>query len=277
MNEVLKLVEAEMVVRNMSKRTIKAYLGSLRAYMAYCEGVLGLGEGGVRMWDRERVMGFLMGRRKAGNSSSSVNVHLCSIVFLYREVLRAVRNVNVKFGRREQRLPAVLSREEIQKMMEMTLNMKHRLLLAVAYGAGLRVSEVVGLKIGEIDFALGIIHVRQGKGAKDRITVLPHKVVEDLRVLVGDRKAGDVLFESNRGGKLSSRSAQKIFERAIGLAGIVKMATFHSLRHSFATHLLEQGVSIRYVQELLGHEDIRTTQRYTQVSTRVIAGIQSPL
>lgn len=277
MSEILKLVEHEMMVRNMGRRSIKAYLGCLRVYMAYCEGVLGLVESEMRVWNRERVMGFLVAKRNGGNSSSTVNLYLCSIVFLYREVLKAVRRVNVKFGRREQKLPVILSREEIGKMLESVANIKHRLLLAVAYGAGLRVSEVVSLRVCDLDFAAGVIHVRQGKGAKDRVTILPGKIVVDLRGLVEGKKAQDVLFESNRGGTLTSRSAQKIFERALHRAGIARMATFHSLRHSFATHLLENAVSIRYIQELLGHDDIRTTQRYTRVSQEGIGRIASPL
>lgn len=265
-----------MKLRNYSRRTVKAYLGCLRGYFLYCMG-LHLTEEVLGEWSRERVRAFLLLKIDAGKSSSTVNVYLNSILFLYREVLKVVGKVDLKFGKREQRLPVVLSHGEIVRMLEGTANFKHRLMLAVAYGAGLRVSEVVNLRVRDLDFEGGLITVRQGKGNKDRVTVLPEKIVEDVQKLIIGRAAGDFVFGSNRGGKLSTRSAQKVFAQALVRAGIGKAAAFHSLRHSFATHLLEHGVDVRYVQELLGHSNIRTTQRYTHVSRKAIRGIESPL
>ncbi len=270
------MAEEEMKLRNYSRRTVKTYLGCLRGYFLYCMG-LRLGKEALSEWSRERVRAFLLLKIDAGKSSSTVNVYLNSILFLYREVLKVAGKVDVKFGKREQRLPVVLSHGEIVRMLEGTVNFKHRVMLAVAYGAGLRVSEVVGLRVRDLDFEGGLITVRQGKGNKDRVTVLPSMVVGDVRRLIARREAGDLVFESSWGGKLSTRSAQKVFEQALGRAGIHVVATFHSLRHSFATHLLEHGVDVRYVQELLGHSNIRTTQRYTHVSRKAIGGIESPL
>lgn len=277
MDELLKMAEGEMKLRNYSRRTVKVYLGCLRGYFLYCMGDLGLKERILLEWSRERVRAFLLLKIDAGKSSSTVNVYLNSILFLYREVLKVVGRVDLKFGRREQRLPVVLSHGEIVRMLEGTVNFKHRLMLAVAYGAGLRVSEVTALRVRDVDFGGGLITVRQGKGNKDRVTVLPSMVVEDVRKLIVGREAGDFVFGSNRGGRLSSRSAQKVFAQALGRAVVSVAATFHSLRHSFATHLLERGVDVRYVQELLGHSNIRTTQRYTHVSRKAIGGIESPL
>lgn len=277
MNELLRLAEGEMKLRNYSRRTMKAYLGCLRGYFLYGRGELRLREEELSVWNQERVRSFLILKIDVGKSSSTVNVYLNSILFLYREVLKVVGKVDLKFGKREQRLPVVLSHGEIVRMLEGTANFKHRLMLAVAYGAGLRVSEVVNLRVRDLDFEGGLITVRQGKGNKDRVTVLPEKVVGDVRKLITGHEMGDFVFGSSRGGKLSTRSAQKVFEQALRRAGIGKMATFHSLRHSFATHLLEHGVDVRYVQELLGHSNIRTTQRYTHVSRKAIEGIESPL
>ena len=171
----------------------------------------------------------------------------------------------------------VLSRVEIEKVFSATLNTKHRLLLALAYGAGLRVSEIVDLRVGDIDFDELVIHLKQAKGNKDRITVFPEKLVTDIRNLVAGKNTDDFVFASERGGKLTVRTAQKIFENSLKKNAIRKDATFHSLRHSFATHLLENGVDVRYVQELLGHQNIRTTQRYTHVTNPSLKRIKSPL
>ena len=150
-------------------------------------------------------------------------------------------------------------------------------MISLAYGAGLRVSEVVKIRVKDLNFLEKIIYVRQAKGNKDRITVLPEKLLPDLKDFAFKKNKDDFLFESERGGLLTTRTAQKIFSSALLKAGISADATFHSLRHSFATHLLENGTDIRYIQALLGHRSIRTTQRYTQVSASGIRNIKSPL
>ncbi len=162
-------------------------------------------------------------------------------------------------------------------MLDETKNQKHQLLLALAYGAGLRVSEVVNLKVQDLDFAEKTIHLKQAKGRKDRISVLPDKFIDALKRFVSGKDKGDFIFHSDWGGRLTTRTAQKVFEHALAKADIKKPATFHSLRHSFATHLLENGVDIRYVQVLLGHNNIRTTQRYTRVTNPKLQSIRSPL
>ena len=124
---------------------------------------------------------------------------------------------------------------------------------------------------------VGTIHIKNAKGQKDRISVLPNKLIGNLKSLISGKMGNDFVFESERGGKLTTRTAQKVFERALKKSGTAKNATFHSLRHSFATHLLENGVDVRYVQELLGHQNIRTTQVYTHVTNPKIKNIKSPL
>src|SRR3989344_1869259 len=161
--------------------------------------------------------------------------------------------------------------------LESTQNTKHKLLLSLSYGAGLRVSEVIVLKVKDIDFDEMTIHIKNAKGQKDRISVLPEKLIDNLKVLLSEKTSNDFVFASERGGKLTTRTAQKVFERSLKKAEIKKDATFHSLRHSFATHLLENGVDVRYVQELLGHQNIRTTQIYTHVTNPSLKNIKSPL
>ena len=150
-------------------------------------------------------------------------------------------------------------------------------MITLAYGAGLRISEVMDLRVRDMLLDELTLHIKEAKGKKDCITLIPEKLKEDLRSLIAGKEGGDYVFASERGGKLSERTAQKVFERALHAAHITKPATFHSLRHSFATHLLENGVDIRYVQELLGHANIRTTQLYTQVTNPSLKNIKSPL
>lgn len=135
---------------------------------------------------------------------------------------------------------------------------------------------MLNLKVKDLEINDLIIHIRQGKGRKDRISILAENLKSDLESMVAVKKAEDYVFESNRGAKLSSSSAQQVFKQSLNKTKINKNATFHSLRHSFATHLLENGTNLRYVQKLLGHSNIRTTQSYTQVTNPTLQKIKSP-
>ncbi len=183
----------------------------------------------------------------------------------------------IRHSKQSKRLPAILTREEIQHLLNQTRNIKHKTLLALSYSAGLRVSEVVALRVSDIDCISKTIIVRQGKGKKDRMTIMSDKLIVDVRSLTKNRDKNSYVFESNRGGKLTTETAQKVFYQCFFKSGIKKSASFHSLRHSFATHLLENGVDVRYMQELLGHANIRTTQIYTHVTNPSIKNIKSPL
>ncbi len=177
-----------------------------------------------------------------------------------------------------QQLPRILSREEIAKMFKVTTFLKHKALLVTADSAGLRVGEVVRLKVSDIDSKRMTICVTAGKGAKDRDTLLSDTGLTVLREYFRAFKPKDWLFPGeDHGDHLSERAAQEVFRDAKERAGIVKPATFHTLRHSFATHLLEDGVDMRYIQELLGHGSIETTERYTHVTARGMQKVKSPL
>lgn len=216
-------------------------------------------------------------KQSQGNSSSTINLFLNAIKFFYREIVKSQDNIDIKYARRSKKLPVVLSRAAIGRLLHAVKNQKHQLLLALAYGSGLRVSEVTNLKVQDIDLENGLVFVRSGKGDKDRITIFPEKLTVPFKQMLFGREKNGYVFESNRGGKLTTRSSQKIFARAMQYANIQITASFHSLRHSFATHLLENGVDLRYIQTLLGHRNIKTTQLYTQVMTTDIRKIKSPL
>lgn len=149
-------------------------------------------------------------------------------------------------------------------------------MITLGYACGLRVSEVVALKVADLDIVELVLHIKDGKGKKDRITVLPEKLQYDLQNIIAGKSQNDFVFDSNRGGLLTTTSLQKMFRKSLRKANIQKAATFHSLLHSFATHLLENGIDVRYVQKLLGHSNIRTTQIYTQVTNPKLKNIKSP-
>ncbi|MDP2630384.1 MAG: tyrosine-type recombinase/integrase [Candidatus Uhrbacteria bacterium] len=270
LQQALRQTDDLLRLRNYSRRTRDAYQYCLRAY-------LGREDAPAQKCNPDHVKAFLMALYDRGAASQTVTLHFHAIRFYYRDVLGLSVHIPWKTPKRPQRLPVVLSRDEIEKIIITPKNRRHYLILALAYGAGLRVSEVVNLRVGDIDLNELIVTIRQSKGKKDRRTVLPEKLKNDLRSLVAGREVQEYLFESNRGGELSERSAQKIFETALKASGIKKEASFHSLRHSFATHLLENGVDVRYVQELLGHANIRTTQIYTHLTNPALKNIRSPL
>ena len=230
----------------------------------------------------EAIKDFLLEKHDKGYAPQTTNLCLNAVKFFYREVLGSSMRIKIRCAKKSLKLPVVLSRDEIRRVIDAIGNLKHKLMISLAYGAGLRVSEVVGLKVRDLLIGEGLICVCGGKGGKDRITIFPEKLKDEFDLFL-KRKINDIVtgelyvFESNRGGKLTSRTAQKVFENALVKVGIQKSATFHSLRHSFATHLLEDGVNLRYVQELLGHKNIKTTQLYTMVSTDAVRKIKSPL
>ena len=270
MQEYLEKTKQELKLRNYSLKTIKIYLSCLQEYFNFQKI-------NPEKANEEKIKQFLLSKQSKKYSSQTINLYLNAIKFFYREVLKIPQKINLKFAKRSKKLPIVLSRKEIKNIIETIKNPKHKLIISLTYGAGLRISEAINLKIKDIDLEELTIHLKDAKGKKDRITIFPEKIKTDLRNLITDKNSDDHIFESERGGKLTERTAQKIFKNALQKTDIKKNATFHSLRHSFATHLLENGVDVRYVQELLGHQNIRTTQVYTQVTNPKLKNIKSPL
>ena len=181
-------------------------------------------------------------------------------------------------SKKERRLPDVLSQQEVFRLLEAVGNAKHRVIMLLVYSAGLRVGEVVRLKPGDINKDRNLIHVRQSKGKKDRYTVLSQVALEALNMYVEKERPEKWLFVGSQPGRhLTESAVQKVFDKAKEKAGIMKDVSVHTLRHSFATHLLESGTDLRYIQELLGHASTKTTEIYTHVSKRDIGRIQSPL
>ncbi|KKS53112.1 MAG: putative integrase [Parcubacteria group bacterium GW2011_GWA2_42_28] len=268
--DLLAVMEQEMRLRNYSRRTIEAYTRVARELFGFYKKP-------IRELTEEEIKKFLIHKMDNHCSSQTVALYANAINFIFREIYKQADFSPIRHPKKTHRLPEVLSREDVKALLQATDNIKHRTLLALAYGAGLRVSEVMSVRVGDIDIAGKTIRVRQGKGKKDRISVLSDKITPDLEKCMSGKSGSAYLFESERGGKLTTTTAQKVFYQCLRKAGINKPASFHSLRHSFATHLLENGVDVRYVQELLGHQNIRTTQIYTHVTNPSIKNIKSPL
>ena len=270
LQELLDKIENELKLRYYSRKTIKSYLFCLSDYFRYIKNI-------TKDHDASLIKKYLLEKQGRGQSPQTVNLHLNAIKYFYREIFKSNIEINIKFAKTSNKLPVVLSRSEIKKIIDLIGNLKHKILISLSYGAGLRVSEAVNLKIKDVNIEELTIHIKSAKGNKDRITIFPKKIKNNIINLIFDRAGNDYLFLSERGGKLTERTAQKIFGNALKKSNIQKDATFHSLRHSFATHLLENGIDIRYVQELLGHQNIRTTQIYTHVTNPSLKNIKSPL
>jgi integrase/recombinase XerD len=266
----LQKTERELKIKNYSPKTIKSYLYGLRKYFSFKDDNL-------TQLDQENIRNFLLHCEQKQISPQSRNLFLNAIKFYYRNVIKNQQKIDIQSAKKPKSLPVVLSRGEIRKILESPKNAKHKLLLSLAYGAGLRVSEVIALKVQDLDFEELTIHIKLAKGQKDRISIMPESLVDNLKNLIAGKAKNDIVFASERSGKLTTRTAQKVFENVLKNSGIKKNASFHSLRHSFATHLLENGTDVRYVQELLGHQNIRTTQKYTQVTNPKLKNIKSPL
>ena len=226
--------------------------------------------------DIQRYLLYLVQERQV--STSYQNQAINSIKFYYEKVLSGPRKVYyIERPIKEKTLPTVLSEEEVRSILSKVTNLKHKCLLMICYSGGLRISEVLNLRPEDIDSSRMLIIVKGGKGKKDRVTLLSVKLLELLRKYYKQYKPGEYLFTGQMGGKYSARSAQQVLKEASRKSGIKKKITLHTLRHSFATHLLENGTDIRYIQSLLGHASPKTTQVYTHITTKGIDQIKNPL
>jgi len=215
---------------------------------------------------------------KLGYSASYQNIIISAIKMYYNiNGNRRVNTDSLKRPRRSRALPKVFSKEEIMEIFSATKNNKHKLILWLIYSCGLRRSEVINIKLTDLETERGVLHIREGKGNIDRMVPIPQKVWEKIRAYIKGYKPDIYLFEGQTGGKYSVESVYAVFKHSLKLAGIKKDVGVHSLRHSYATHLHEGGLDIRYIQELLGHKSSRTTEIYTHVSRRNLFAIRSPI
>lgn len=258
-----------MRLKNYSQKTINAYSACAKSLSQYFKKP-------VNKITGQEFKDFLNNLFKKNYSPYTINQYHAALKLVFTKIYKIPFDFDIPYAKRAKKLPLVLSRQEIGKILNQITNSKHKLILSIIYGSGLRISEAVNLKIKDVDLEGKTLVVRQGKGRKDRLTILPESLLLQLKSIIEMGEPEDYLFSSNRGGKLTSRSVQKIFQRALKKSGIKKTGTCHTLRHSFATHLLENGIDIRYIQELLGHSNLQTTQIYTKVAKHNLLKIESP-
>ena len=272
-SELISKYKHTLTLKNYSSRTINSYLNGLRIFLAY------ISLHSVIKADPAILEEFFYhAKEELGYGYSSMKQLLASVKFLYHEVLKEEIGFDFNIGmKKPSKIPEVLSVEEVQRLLNTFTNLKHKAIFTLCYSAGLRLSEILNIKISDIDSDRMQIRIQQGKGKKDRYTLLSPKVLELLRYYVKEYRPTEYLFEGQDGGRYSSSSVQSLMRKHRKKAGIKKKASVYTLRHSFATHLLDNGTDIRFIQELLGHKHISTTQIYTHVSSRSLKDVKSPI
>lgn len=266
--EYIELLER----KRYSLNTARTYVSQFSAFVEYYKDRK-LGD--LNEFDIKHYIQTIV---KRGGSHSFQNQIINAIKFYYEQVLDMPgRFYEIDRPRKEHKLPMVLSEEEISRMISVTKNLKHKAILVTIYSCGLRLSELLNLKLCDIHSDRQLLLIRGAKGNKDRNTVLSERTLGLLRKYYKAFKPKEYLFEGEEGYRYSAKSVQNIVKQSLRMAGIRKRASTHTLRHSFATHLLENGTDLRYIQELLGHSSPKTTEIYAHVSTKKLRNVVSPI
>jgi integrase/recombinase XerD len=271
MQEYIERLEYRMKLKGFSPKTIKVYKYNIQKFLNHIEI-------DPEKVSKEEIESYFANLINKGYMAASIKLNYASIKFFFTGVLpKNIDFVKIDTPKKGKKLPKVLSKKEILSMITDTKNLKHKLLLEVLYSSGLRVSEAVNLKISNIDVDRDIIRVNKGKGSKDRQSILSKRLKEDLLKYLCTKRNNDIYLFSKNEGHIVIKTAQKIVANAAKRSKLNKKVTPHMLRHSFATHLLENGTDIRYIQKLLGHSRLETTQIYTHVADNDLRNIKSPL
>jgi integrase/recombinase XerD len=268
--DFLKKLEVELKISKNSDYTLRNYVDCNKKFLEHTKK-------DPESIDEDDVKSYLAENLNK-SSSSTLIIFLSALRYAYSNILHKDVTLGIKRPKKEKRIPTVLTKDEVKKLINSIAAKKSRLMVSFMYACGFRVSELVNMKVKDLNFEEKIGNVRQGKGKKDRVFNIPEFLLEDLKIQAEKQKEEkkEYLFTGPKE-KLSERNLQKIISLAAKHAGIKKDVHCHTLRHSFATHLLENGTDIRKIQELLGHSDLSTTQIYTHISREELKKIKSPI
>jgi len=270
--ELIDKYEKILRLKNYSPKTEKAYLHHLNLFLDY------ISKSNISSVDSKILLDYFNYLKQTRKFSySAIKQSLASVRFLFLDVLK--KEIDFDFFvkmKRPNSLPNILTVDEIRRIINSITNLKHRAIISTIYSCGLRISEAVNLKINDIDSSAMTVKIVNAKGRNDRIVMLSEKLLSLLREYFKEYKPKIYLFEGQKGEQYSTRSIQQIFNNAAKKVGIKKKVTVHSLRHSFASHLLDNGTDIRFIQELLGHKHLSTTQIYTHINPASVKKIKSP-
>jgi integrase/recombinase XerD len=262
----------DLQLRNYSPQTVTCYV----YHVAHCARHYGRSP---EQLDAEQLRAYLIHLQQGGASFSRCNQAISALRFLWRVTLQRPDVLpHLPYQRRPKTLPAVLSRTEVQRLLDAVPPGPYRLLFRLTYAAGLRIGEVTQLRVRALDFTRNVLLVQQGKGRKDRLVPLPHCLRDDLLTVARLYRPDDVLFRGRYGrGGVTVGGAQRYLKRVVRACGLSEQVTPHTLRHSYATHLLEAGTDLLTIQKLLGHRSLSTTTGYLHVSTAHLRATPSPL
>ncbi|MDG1351220.1 MAG: tyrosine-type recombinase/integrase [Crocinitomicaceae bacterium] len=264
-------IKQKLRYKRYSPNTISTYISCLEQFNRFIER--------EKLQINEPVIyQYLMGLVAKGYSRSSQNQHINAIKFYLEKVLRQKqKSYYIERPLKKKMLPTVLSEQEIQLIFSNIKNLKHKAILSLIYSCGLRIGEALNLTINDLDSDRMLISIRSGKGEKDRMVPMASNVLKLLRVYYKEYKPVNYLFNGNDNSPYSATSVRNVLKRAVYKSYIKKNVTPHTLRHSYATHLLEKGTDLRFIQVILGHSSVKTTEIYTHVSTKNLRAIKSPI
>ena len=270
--DIIELMKKEMLRRKYSNRTILTYCYYVNKFLRKCQKE-------PKKFTKKDIKDHLNGISEKGISGSTININLQALKFMMEYILNKRKYFyNVRYSKISRTLPTVLEKEEVIRIISVIENKKHQLMIKIIYSAGLRVSELLNLKVENLNLMNNFGYIRNGKGAKDRLFLVADSLKQEIFDYITKNKlSSDSFIFNSYNGRMSSRSVQEILKKAAKKAQISKRVHPHTLRHSFSTHLIENGYSVSDVQSLLGHKSPETTMRYIHMVSPKLLGVRSPL